>query len=243
MKNDSKTIGITWLGQGGFAFETDKTKLIVDPFLSDIVEVEQGLKRLIDPPVSIEELQPDFIFITHDHLDHFDPVALPQIHDTYPEVSIFGPQSVINKAKALGFNESVLFGVKVAQKINAGDIEITVVPAFHSDPHAVGCLIKVGELNVYLTSDTVFNNELVSAIKELSPNGIQIFITCINGKLGNMNWQDAAHFAQILNPDYAIPMHYGMFAENTENPEFFINECQNAGIKSQELVPGITQNF
>ncbi len=243
MRNDSKTIGITWLGQGSFAFETDKTKLIIDPFLSDIVEVKQGLKRLIDPPASIEELRPDFIFITHNHLDHFDPIAMPQIHDSYPEVPIFGPKSVVNKAKELNFRESVLFEVEATQTIKAGDIEITVTPAYHSDPYAVGCLLKVDELNIYLTSDTIFNEDLVSAIKELSPNGIQIFITCINGKFGNMTWQDAARFAQILRPDYAIPMHYGMFAENTENPEYFINECQNAGIKSQELVPGITQNF
>jgi L-ascorbate metabolism protein UlaG (beta-lactamase superfamily) len=236
-------MGITWLGQGGFALETDNTKLIIDPFLSDIVEKVQGLKRLIDPPVLVEELKPDFIFITHNHLDHFDPIAMPQIHEMYPEVPILGPQSVVEKAKELNFRASVLSQVEVSQTVKAGDFLITVTPAYHSDPYGVGCLLKVDDLTIYLTSDTVLNDELIRSIEELTPEGIQIFITCINGKFGNMTWQDAARFAQILRPDYAIPMHYGMFAENTENPQYFINECQKAGIKSPELVPGITKYF
>ncbi len=243
MKNDTGTIGITWLGQGGFAFETDNTKLVIDPFLSDIVERVQGLKRLIDPPVLIEELQPDFIFITHNHLDHFDPIAMPQIHNAYPKVPILGPQSVVEKARELNLRESVLSQVEVSQTIEAGDFWITVTPAYHSDRYGVGCLLKVEDLTIYLTSDTILNDDLIRAINELSPDGIQIFITCINGKLGNMTWQDAARFAQILKPDFAIPMHYGMFAENTENPEYFIHECHKAGIKSPELVPGMTTYF
>ncbi|MFN3377845.1 MAG: MBL fold metallo-hydrolase, partial [Runella zeae] len=70
---------ITWLGQSGFVFENEGQRLLIDPFYSDIVEQKQGLKRLMSPPISIEELRPDIIFITHNHMDHFDPIELPEI--------------------------------------------------------------------------------------------------------------------------------------------------------------------
>ena len=43
-------------------------------------------------------------------------------------------------------------------------------------------------------------------------------IICINGRLGNMNVDQAVQLTRELKPKLGIPTHYGMFASNTEDP-------------------------
>jgi len=234
-----KSISMVWLGQGGFLFESKNQRLLVDPFLSDIVEQRQGFKRLISPPLSIKELNPDYIFITHDHLDHFDPIALPDIHKLYPNTPIIGPESIIKKAKVMGFDSSILMHVKIGESHQFGEFNIKVAPAYHSDPFSVGLLINFNEKQIYLTADTILNETLIHEIKSLSLSEIDVVLVCINGRLGNMNWLEAVSLVQELKPKKAIPMHYGMFAENTEDPKPFVQACKKLGISSFEMKPGI----
>jgi L-ascorbate metabolism protein UlaG (beta-lactamase superfamily) len=53
-----------------------------------------------------------------------------------------------------------------------------------------------------------------------------------------MNAQEAIELTSQLNPKLAIPMHYGMFAENTEDPHIFLEGCRQKNIKSIELTLG-----
>ena len=230
---------ITWLGQGGFLFEVKGTRLLVDPFLSDIVEQREGFKRLMVPPLQIKDLQPDYIFITHNHLDHFDPIALPQIHKKYPNIPVYGPQSVMDKAREMGFDQSVLYVVYTGKTYRMGCFSLVATPAYHSDPFSVGCILKAGNKQIYLSADTTYSRKLVQEIKFLIEGEIDLVLVCINGKLGNMNWREAVSLVTSLGPRMAIPMHYGMFAENTENPNLFIQECKLSEVDSFELVPGI----
>ncbi|RYD71441.1 MAG: MBL fold metallo-hydrolase, partial [Sphingobacteriales bacterium] len=45
---------VTWLGQSGYLFEYSGERLLIDPFFSDVVFERQGIKRLVDPPCSID---------------------------------------------------------------------------------------------------------------------------------------------------------------------------------------------
>lgn len=229
---------ITWLGQSGFVFENEGQRLLIDPFYSDIVEQKQGLKRLMSPPISIEELRPDIIFITHNHMDHFDPIALPEIHALYPTIPIIGPQSVMLKAKELGFDSSVLQLIEIGQTIETGIFKITATPAYHSDPFSVGCLIKTGHTMIYYSGDTLLTDTLFEEISTLETQPIDIVFVVINGRLGNMNVQEAIELTTKLKPKLAIPMHYGMFAENTEDPSIFTEGCRQKSIKAIELELG-----
>ena len=230
---------IIWLGQGGFLLEAEGQRMLIDPFLSNIVEERQGLKRLVEPPLTINELRPDFIFITHNHLDHFDPIALPEIHHQYPKVLIAGPESVMQKAKEFNFDTSVLVRVNKSESLHFGVFKIIATPAYHSDPYTVGILIQVGGKTIYLSSDTLFNETLASDVRLLAGREIDVAIICINGKLGNMNWQEAITVIEQLQPKLAIPMHYGMFAENTVDPSSFLEGCKKINIEPLELLHGV----
>ncbi|SFC10895.1 Beta-lactamase superfamily domain-containing protein [Flagellimonas taeanensis] len=237
MQTDT-SIWASWLGQAGFILEFQGTRLLIDPFLSDIVEIRQGLKRLMPPPLEIHELRPDHIFITHDHLDHLDPKALPEIHAHYPEAMIIGPSSVVLKAKELGMDASKLFEVFPGERHRFGAMELKIVPAYHSDPFSVGCILGLGNKQLYISGDTLSPMRFCEEIQGLADGAVHGVIICINGKLGNMDWTAAAALVECLQPTLALPMHYGMFKENTVDPRPFIETCRDMGVGSFELLPG-----
>lgn len=51
---------VTWYSHASFLIETDKARLLVDPFLTD------------NPlsPVKPDDIQADYIFVSHGHGDH-----------------------------------------------------------------------------------------------------------------------------------------------------------------------------
>jgi L-ascorbate metabolism protein UlaG (beta-lactamase superfamily) len=238
MMNDNNYFRVIWLGQSGFLFESRGEKLLIDPFYSDIVEQKEGFKRLMQAPIPIEGLDPSVIFITHNHLDHFDPIALPEIHAFYPTIPIIGPESVMKKANEMGFTPSVLKHIEKGKTIEIGNFKITATAAYHSDPFSVGCLIEVGDKTIYYSGDTLLTDTLLDDIISIKKRPIDIVFIVINGRLGNMNVQEAIKLTSQLNPKLAIPMHYGMFAENTEDPSIFTNGCAEKSIKSIELKLG-----
>jgi len=76
---------ITWLTQGGFLFENNGKRLVVDPYMSNAAEKQAGFKRLVPFPLTLAELRPDVLLCTHDHLDHLDPEAVPRIATADPD--------------------------------------------------------------------------------------------------------------------------------------------------------------
>jgi len=82
-------VEICWLGQGGFLIATPESRVVVDPYLSDCVFKKQQLARLHPFPVALDELKPDILLISHDHMDHLDPEGVPQIFEMYPSCRYF----------------------------------------------------------------------------------------------------------------------------------------------------------
>ena len=163
-------MNVTWLGQSGYLIEradgtAGRQRLLIDPFYSDIVEQKQGLKRLMESPIPIADLRPDLIFITHNHLDHFDPIALPEIHRTYPEALLIGPESVMQKAREMGFSEAVLVPLPKGARYVSGSFRFTATAAYHGDPLAVGCLLETAGQTCYISGDTLLTDTLIDEIK------------------------------------------------------------------------------
>lgn len=233
----SDPMEVTWLGQSSFVFESEGFRLVVDPFLSDIVERKEGKKRLMPPPLSIAELRPDALLITHDHIDHFDPIALPEIHRAFPRAPIVGPESVLRLARAHGFALERLELACVGSRHRHGPFEIESLPAWHSDPAALGYLLSVDERRIYLSGDTLLKPQLFDALSD-HVGRLDLAFVIINGRGGNMSVADAVELVGRLRPRLAIPTHYGMFAENTEDPGRFLDGCVVVGIKSRALSLG-----
>ena len=211
MKNNLK---IRWIGQGGYLLSDGETEICIDPYLSDVVGRVAGRARMVDAPFAPKDLKCDLVICTHDHLDHVDIDAIPEMDKQIP---FYAPSHAEKTLRACGVTNYKPFDE--GQIYTVGDFEIEAVYALHSVP-AIGVLIRHGGVTLYISGDTEYDTKL----EGLKDKGIDVMIICINGRLGNMNAADAAKLTKILSPRIAIPTHYGMFESNTEDPEVYTSK-------------------
>jgi L-ascorbate 6-phosphate lactonase len=219
---------ITWLGQGGYIFEVGKKMICVDPYLSNSVEKAEGLARLVPIPVKPEELKADIILVTHNHIDHLDRDTL--VYTDKQSILYAGPDSCIEEFRKMGIPERNLTVLNRGQSMTCGDAVISAVHAEHTKD-SIGVVISHDGVTLYLTGDSLYSEKLAEAVKH-EPD---ILICCINGKLGNMDYNDAAKLAGQLGVKVAVPCHYGMFAKNTEDPLNYKTALENYKARYMEL--------
>jgi L-ascorbate metabolism protein UlaG (beta-lactamase superfamily) len=222
----------TWIGQGGILFESNNYRLAVDPYLSDIVERKHGVTRIAPPPMSVDELRPDSVFCTHNHLDHFDPETISKVSEKFLNCVFAGPESVAIKCEELKISSERIKRMRVGKEVFLGGFRLKALPAFHSDPDAVGIFMECEDKKIYISGDTEYKNDLPRSVMKFIGNEIDMMFICINGRLGNMNSDDALKMTEYLRPATAVPFHYGMFKENTADPLPFIDQCNANGIHS-----------
>lgn len=213
---------VTWLGQAGLFIETNGKKIIVDPYLSDSVEKINPLNyRRVKVDEDFFKIKPDIIVLTHNHLDHTDPETLKNYLDNYSNIIVLASKNAWENVRSFGGNHNyVMFNAHTLW--TESNIKFTAVKAEHSDDYAIGVIIDTGEKKLYITGDTLYNEDVLSDINEK----IDYLFLPINGVGNNMNMTDAAKFAERINPEKVIPLHFGMFDEL--NPNAF--DCKNTVI-------------
>lgn len=220
-------VAVQWLGQGGFAFKAHAGDVIVvDPYLSDSVGAGGGPSRLVDIPIRPRDLSLDYLFLTHDHIDHTDPRTAPIIAQSNPDALIVCPPSSARLLSRCGVPQTQMQTSMPGQSIEFPNFTAHVVPAQHSED-SVGFVFEFNDEGsnadgpvVYITGDTEYNDALAGHVEAYGPD---VLLVPINGRLGNMNARDAARLTAEIEPAEVIPMHYGMFAENTADPNEFLS--------------------
>lgn len=200
---------IRFLGQGGWLFEKDGFKIMIDPYLSDSVEkINPNNFRRAPIDKSIFKMKPDVMIFTHNHLDHYDPETVAHFVKEDTEITVLAPSSVWDDVRKIGGrNNYVLFNRGTSWTENG--IKFTAVKAEHSDKSAIGVIIDDINKKYYITGDTLYNEEIFKDI----PDDIFALFIPINGVGNNMNMADARAFCDRVAPKIVVPMHCGMFDE------------------------------
>jgi len=214
---------VRWIGQGGYVFYAGDKTVCIDPYLSDSIGKSGGPGRLVPSPIDVRRLKVDMVISTHDHADHLDEESIRYLDA--PGTLFAGPGTCLKHFRSMGIQENSLYRLNAGDSFSDKDLVISAVYANHT-PDSIGVVIEHSGYAVYLTGDTLYDKKLLNA-KEYSPD---ILIACINGKMGNMGYEEAAALAAELGVKVAIPSHYGMFAENTENPERFEKSLRKTSI-------------
>ena len=169
-------------------------------------------------------------------MDHLDPEGIPQILEMYPQCRYISTARAHKHLAELGVPAELCSLLAPESTLNYREFTVSWLPAFHSDPDACGFLIEVENKRIIITGDTLFKDGLF--VPEL--NNADLLLICINGKLGNMNDTEALEYVKRARPAAAVPMHIGLFAENTADPAEFISGCTALGISSFSMTPGKT---
>ena len=201
---------IKWIGQSGYILNDGKVEICIDPYLSDVVNRIANRPRMVEAPFTPQEVKSDVVICTHDHLDHVDIDAIPLMNKE--NMLFLAPDDAKNTLFECGVINYKAFNEGTVVKI--GDFELKAVFADHTVP-AVGVIAKHSGVTMYFSGDTEYNEKL----EELEKYNIDIMFICINGKLGNMNVDEAVKLTKIISPKVGVPTHYGMFESNTENPD------------------------
>lgn len=150
------------------------------------------------------------------------------------DCTFFSPPSVFFKAKArYPWCNHVIF--RSGTSVMIGDITFRAVKAEHSDAEAIGVIISAENKNLYITGDTLYSETVFESVfkateslpekkirekeiperkikeKEIPEKIIDALFLPVNGRGNNMNAGDAGRFAARLNPDFVVPVHFGMF--------------------------------
>ena len=144
----------------------------------------------------------DYIFVTHEHADHYDAAALKTL-------SADKTQLVMNKRCADMYGSGKV--MKNGDKLQLADVSVEAVPAYNSTPGREqfhpkgrdnGYILTIDGLRIYIAGDTEDIPEM-SQIKDIDI----AFLPC--NQPYTMTPDQLVRAAKVIKPKVLFPYHYG----------------------------------
>ena len=229
-----KNVSIFWLGQMGLMVKAGDTTICIDYFASP----HKG--RQTEAPLSDEELTGVSAFLgTHDHLDHIDHEAWKKWAKVNPKAKFIFSKAHMAGVLADGIAPENAIGVNEGESVQIGDVKISAIAAAHEFldydeatgvyPHLC-FIIEACGVRILHAGDTVRYEGMLPKLQAFGE--FDVALLPINGRdadklrrdcIGNMTFQEAADLAGELSVKLAIPGHWDMFADNSEDPNKFVD--------------------
>jgi len=207
---------------------------------SGFVITNGGGKRIAIDPYNISEKteKADFILITHSHYDHCSIKDIEKI--AKPGSVIVIPADAQSKITRI---ENVQMQIiELGDELQLGNFKVEAMPAynidkdFHSKSEGwLGYLIKMDNVIIYHAGDT----DNIPEMQKLTGYGKHgnnfTALLPVSGTYV-MTAEEAAEAASLINPDLAIPMHFGSGVVGTrEDAERFVKLCGEMNIPAEIL--------
>lgn len=221
---------LKYLGHSGFYLSDGKTKVVIDPFLTQ--NPLSGAK--------VEELEADFLFISHAHSDHMteDGLTLSKKGATLvssPEIAAYTERQ---GAKTHGANIGGTF------RFPGGWVKF--FPAWHSSSFTdgtyggmpMGMVVELDGFRIYHAGDTA----LFSDMKLIGDHAIDLALLPIGDNF-TMGPEDALKALELIRPHYVVPIHYNTFPLIQQDGAAFAQAAESQGVQGRALKPGETWEF
>ena len=215
---------LKYFSHSAFQITTDNGKIIlIDPFLDG------------NPtsPVKSEDVNADFIILTHAHGDHLgDAFKIAKRCDSL----LICVNELANYCSAKGFKVHNMH-IGGSYNFDFGRVKFTIAHHGSKTPDGeyggepAGVIISVGGKNIYHTGDTGLFYDM-KLIGEMTP--IDYMLLPIGDNF-TMGITDAVKAVELANPKLAIPMHYNTFPVILADPNEFKNKLESKDKKCRVL--------
>ncbi len=220
--------GILFMGGAGFYIKTvSGESIMIDPYLSDCAEERVSFKRLLPRIFDPNYLRPDLLLCSHEHPDHLDVIAVPEIMSNEHTLLCTTPTGAANPVLKAIDSEHIC-SMHRGERITFQNIEIHAVFSDHGElsPDAIGFVITTPDIKIYFTGDTSLCDEVKHIAIVEKPD---LILPPINGMYGNLNEEEAAELCELSGAKWVIPCHFGLFVEHGANPLLFANAMKERG--------------
>jgi L-ascorbate metabolism protein UlaG (beta-lactamase superfamily) len=211
---DAVSLKITYLFNSGFLVETANHLLLFDYYRA---QAQQGsLRRFakIQAEKMLQTAKKIFIFASHRHRDHFNPIILRWMEQN-PKI-----RCVLSNDIRPGRSNARLTLVGPDEKLN---IEHLQVKTFESTDEGVSFLVTVDGLTVFHAGDlnwwywwddspaeiTQAEQRFKTEIAKLKGEEIKLAFFPVDPRLEHNYDAGAKYFIQEIQPEIFIPMHFG----------------------------------
>lgn len=223
------SVQVRFLGHSCFLVSTPKAKILIDPFLTGNPQAA----------AKAEEVQCDFILVSHAHADHYgDAVSIAK----RTGATLIAAYELALHAGAQGPKVHPM-GCGGGKDFGFGRVQLTI--AHHTSSvdgpggtvslaAPVGFLIQAEGKTIYFAGDTALTTEMQLLG---SRHSIDLALLPIGDNF-TMGPEDAAEAVRLLKPKVAIPMHYNTFDLIQVDPEIFAKAAGRHGATVKILQPG-----
>ena len=187
------------------------------------IESEQGMIYIDPLQIPDAPHDADYIFITHDHGDHFSTGDIEKI--ITPETVLVIPEKMREKAEKLQRRPDRLITVVPGEDYMVSGLAFRTVAAynnikpFHPKRSGwVGYILSVNEKRIYIAGDT-------DVTKETKEVQCDIAMVPIGGTF-TMDAAKAAELINIISPEIAIPTHYGSIVGKMADADLFASKVK-----------------
>lgn len=221
---------VTYLSHSCFLIETSSHRLLIDPFLTG-----NSLAK-----VKPEQVECDFILISHGHEDHLgDSVQIAK----RTGATIISNYEVATTCQKRGASNIHPMNPGGSWQFPFGKVKLTT--AHHSSSNVTaegflylgnpcGILITADDKTLYHAGDTALFMDM-KLIGEL--NHIDLAMLPI-GDNYTMGPEDAALAAEFLRAELSVPMHYNTFEFIKVDPAEFVKKVEAGGRSAKAMAVG-----
>lgn len=227
-------VSIRYIGQEGFIFGYKNLNIAIDPYLSYYVDENCSepvkWKRKYAPPVKPEKLGfLDYVFCTHTHYDHADPVTLGKIAKAGDKTKFVVPLPETDTFLKYGIEKKWIIGVKCNETTALSGFSFEAIPAAHEEFHRdengdyreTGYIFYFGKYKFCHLGDTLVYDGLEKKITRadvafIPVNGRDYFRNSLD-ILGNTDANEAAKLAKKSKVKLFVPMHHDLYEVNGES--------------------------
>jgi L-ascorbate metabolism protein UlaG (beta-lactamase superfamily) len=221
------TSRLTWYGHSAFRLDIGGHRILIDPFFTDSALA----------PISADEVDADYILITHGHGDHVgDAISIAR----RTRALVISNFEICNWLQAQGVENTHSQHIGGGYPHPFGYLKLTIahhgsgLPDGSYGGNPAGLLLTAEEKKLYFAGDT----GLFYSMRLIGEEGIDLAVLPIGDNF-TMGPDDALRAVQLIAPTVVIPIHYNTFEVIQQHPHAWAERVRNeTSAQAVVLAPG-----